>query len=179
MGGSSKHSYDPSHSLPSMMPSQHHHHHSLSHSTSAYPPYPLSHSAQGYMTIYTVSPMYGSKDSQINLEVGIAPHEPHYIRGFRVLFGTHGTTTRVVGELRTGDGEERVELAASTPPIQLTNRIPANGMTCQLSLQALDESGKVADWADLGVFEYTGKFPIYLQIILGLLSVYILIFAQY
>lgn len=101
--------------------------------------------------------MYGSKDSQINLEVGIAPHEPHHIRGFRVLFGSHGTTTRVVGESRTGEGEERVELAAVTPPIHLTNRIPAHGTTCQLSLQALDEGGKVADWADLGVFEFTGE----------------------
>lgn len=158
LAGSSHHSnnnkYDP-HSLPAILS----HHNSNPHqaATSTYPPYPLSTSAQGFMTIYTTSPTYGSKDSQINLEVGVAPHDPHYIRGFRVLFGSHGTTTRVVGESRS-EGEERVELVAVVPPIQLTNRIPHNGTTCQLSLQALDESGKVADWADLGVFEFTGEF---------------------
>lgn len=160
-GTSSNNKYDP-HSLPDIL-AHHHQHHSNPHhaaatssSSSSYPPYPLSTSAQGFMTIYTTSPTYGSKDSQINLEVGVAPHDPHYIRGFRVLFGSHGTTTRVVGESRS-EGEERVELVAVVPPIQLTNRIPPNGTTCQLSLQALDESGKVADWADLGVFEFTGK----------------------
>lgn len=153
---SSKHqsSYD-AHSLSSLPSSYgHHHHHQYS---STYPPYPLSHSAQGFMTVYTASPMYGCKDSQIHLEVGVAPHDPHYIRGFRVLFGSHGTTTRVVGETRA-EGEERVDLVAITPPAHLTNRIPPNGSTCQLSLQALDEGGNVADWADLGVFEFTGEF---------------------
>lgn len=142
--------YDPhSTSLPSILPHQHSHH-------QAYPPYPLATSNQGFMTVYTASPTYGSKDSQINLQVGVAPHDPHHIRGFRVLFGSHGTTTRVVGESRA-DGEERVELVAVVPPIHLTNRIPTNGSTCQLSLQALDEGGNVADWAELGVFEFTGK----------------------
>lgn len=157
LSGTSNNKYDP-HSLPDILAHHHHSHphHAAATSSSSYPPYPLSTSAQGFMTIYTTSPTYGSKDSQINLEVGVAPHDPHYIRGFRVLFGSHGTTTRVVGESRS-EGEERVELVAVVPPIQLTNRIPPNGTTCQLSLQALDESGKVADWADLGVFEFTGE----------------------
>lgn len=103
--------------------------------------------------------MYGAADTPVTLEVGIAPHDPHHIRGFRVLFGSHGTTTRVVGEYRT-DGEERVELVATTPPIHVTNRIPPHGTSCQISLQALDETGKVADWSELGVFEYTGTSDI-------------------
>ena len=135
-------------------------HHHVSHSSLLSPvpaPYPLATSASGIITVYSAHPSSGTTNCPVSVSIGIMPHEPHFIRGFRVMFGSHGTTTRVVGEKRLHDGE-RVELIASTPPIQLTAQFAQTSSTVTLLLQALDEHGHVADWVDIGTFSYIGTF---------------------
>lgn len=120
----------------------------------------FSTSVQGVLTVYSCHPSTGTTHTPVAVSIGVVPHEPHFIRGFRVVFGSHGTTTRVVGEKRLPDGE-RVELVASTPPLHLAKasaQMPASHPNAvPLTLQALDELGNVADWAEMGTFYYTGE----------------------
>lgn len=120
---------------------------------------PLAVSAHGLIKVLTAAPLMGSTSTTVNVSIAIAAHDaPHVIRGFRVLFGHHGTTTRVTGESKAAGAGERVDLAAYTPPITLATKYPNTAPTSvPLSLQALDENGNVADWADMGTFIYTGE----------------------
>lgn len=121
---------------------------------------PLSVSAQQIIQVYSAYPTAGNVDTPVHVFIHIVPHEPHLIRGFRVMFGAYGTTTRVVEEYHLSDGGERVELVASTPPLAATapSRYHSPTPHLPLTLQALDEHGVPIDWAEIGSFTYVGQW---------------------
>lgn len=114
----------------------------------------LSRSLSGLFTVQSAYPSSGPTGTPVAVTVSVVAHEPHVVRGFKVVFGRHSTTTRVTSEKRYPDGEV-VDLVATTPMLHLASGDPASSSLVGLQLHALDGSGNVVDWADIGQFDYT------------------------